>query len=125
MQLGTAFGGKCELDSVFYVHDLDYHWHIAEHGFFQIPADHAVYSAAVRPIASASEPVDLKHDELRHKVVEQQLEVATLRRSQLNAHVTTDCDGLLQRGVTTVFWDGGCPMCVKEIATNRNGNWIS
>lgn len=30
--------------------------------------------------------------------------------------VKVECDGALRWGVTTVFWDGGCPLCVKEIA---------
>jgi predicted DCC family thiol-disulfide oxidoreductase YuxK len=51
--------GECQLDSVFYVHDLDYHWHVAEKHSFQS-----------RPTSP---------------------------------------------GVTTMYYDALCPLCVKEV----------
>eukprot|EP00457_Paulinella_chromatophora_P004690 gb/GEZN01004702.1/.p1 GENE.gb/GEZN01004702.1/~~gb/GEZN01004702.1/.p1 ORF type:complete len:600 (-),score=98.33 gb/GEZN01004702.1/:13-1812(-) len=59
MQGSSIFApGSCQLDSVFYVHDLDYHWKVVEKNPFELPLTHPVFGPPdSEPSARTSRPI--------------------------------------------------------------------
>ena len=89
MEKSSAFPpGTCTLDSTFYVHALDYHWHAIDRQPFYVPSAQTATAAAAAAAASA-------------------VNSGTVGEAASAAAQAS--------GMVTFFYDGECPVCIREV----------